>query len=125
MSSTTKPFQVTSHGVFMERRGAGWNDERRFSQKKLCFTATGQALLVSVLSELADRPDCHYVKYSIEPRDGITGQVLLAKRPGGRNSLARVQEAPQDDVQRPGRRLYSSVSAGSQTALMADLRKGT
>ena len=32
MSSTTKPFQVTS-GVFMERRGAGWNDERRFFQE--------------------------------------------------------------------------------------------
>ena len=23
------------------------------------------------LSELADRPDCYYVKYSIEPRDGM------------------------------------------------------
>ncbi len=28
MSSTTKPFQVTSNGVFMERHGAGWNDEK-------------------------------------------------------------------------------------------------
>ena len=37
MSSISKPFQLTSHGVFMERRGAGWNDERRCSQKKLCF----------------------------------------------------------------------------------------
>ena len=71
MSPATKQFQVTSHGHFMERRGAGWNDERRYSQKKLCFVATDQALLVRVLSELADRPDCHYVKYSIEPRDGM------------------------------------------------------
>ena len=71
MSSTTKPFQVTSNGVFMERRGVSWNDERRFSQKKLCFIATDRALLVRVLSELADRPDCYYAKYSIEPRDGM------------------------------------------------------
>ena len=71
MSLTTKPFQATSSGVFMERRGAGWNVERHFSQKKLCFIATDQALLVGVLSELADRPGCYYVKYSIEPRDGM------------------------------------------------------
>lgn len=71
MSLIAKGFQVTSHGVFMERRGAGWNDERRFSQKKLCFIATDQALLMHVLSELADRSDCYYVKYSIEPRDGM------------------------------------------------------
>jgi len=71
VSSTTKPFQVTSNGVFMERRGAGWNDERRFCQKKLCFIATDQSVLVRVLSELADRPDCYYMKYSIKPRDGM------------------------------------------------------
>lgn len=78
MSSTLRPFQVTSNGVFMERRGAGWNDERRFSQKKLCFVATDQALLVRVLSDLAERAHCYYVKYSIEPRGGMyLGRVFL------------------------------------------------
>ena len=71
MSSQTNPFQVTSGGVFMERRGAGWNAERHCSHKKLCFVATDQGLLARVLGELADRPDCYYVKYSIEPRDGM------------------------------------------------------
>ena len=71
MSSHTNPFQATSGGVFMERRGAGWNAERHCSHKKLCFVATDQGLLGRVLGELADRPDCYYVKYSIEPRDGM------------------------------------------------------
>ena len=71
MSATTKRFHVTSNGVFMERQGAGWNNENRFSHKKLCFIATDRALLVRVLSELADRPHCYYVKYSIEPGDGM------------------------------------------------------
>ena len=117
--SNTHTFQATSSGVFMERRGAGWNAERHCSHKKLCFVATDQGLLARVLGELADRPDCYYVKYSIEPRDGhVLGSVPLATRPRGRHSLARVQKAPQDDVHHPGRRLYSYVSAGSQTALM-------
>jgi hypothetical protein len=55
----------------MERRGAGWNDERRYSQKKLCFVATDQPLLVEVLGRLAERPDCFFVKYSVGQRDGM------------------------------------------------------
>ena len=71
MSSNTHPFQATSDGVFMERGGAGWNARRHCSHKKLCFVATDQGLLGRVLGELADRPNCYYVKYSIEPRDGM------------------------------------------------------
>ena len=71
MSSTTNGFQVTASGVFMERRGAGWNDGRHASRKKLCFVVTDQAVVARVLSELAERPDCYYVKYSIKPRDGM------------------------------------------------------
>ena len=55
----------------MEQRGAGWNDERRYSQKKLCFVATDQSLLAEVLGELAERLDCFYVKYSVEEKDGM------------------------------------------------------
>ena len=60
------------------RTGTSWHswvrhlkDESRFGQKKLCFVATDQALLADVLGQLAERPDCVYVKYSIDPRDGM------------------------------------------------------
>jgi hypothetical protein len=53
----------------MERRGMGWNAERRYCQKKLCFVATDQQLLAEVLGQLAARPDCFYVKYSLGSRD--------------------------------------------------------
>ncbi len=69
MSSTTQGFRATPNGAFMERRGRGWNDGHRFSHKKLCFVATDLGLLVHVLNELADGPNCYYVKYSIDPRD--------------------------------------------------------
>ena len=95
MPSTTKPFQVTSHGHFMERRGAGWNAERQFSQKKLCFIATDQALLARVLGELADRLDCYYVKYSIEARDGMyLGRCFLLNDQEDRSSGASTRNTP-------------------------------
>ena len=70
MSSTTKSFQMTAHGIFMERRGRAGILKDVSLNKKLCFVATDQALLVQVLGDLAE-PDCYYVKYSIEPRDGM------------------------------------------------------
>ena len=71
MSHVERSFRLTADGAFMERRGAGWNDERRYSQKKLCFVATDQPLLVEVLGRLAERPDCFFVKYSVGQRDGM------------------------------------------------------
>jgi hypothetical protein len=55
-------WRPTPDGYFMEHRRPGW---KRGSQKKLCFFATDQALLADVLQELAARPDCQYVKYSL------------------------------------------------------------
>jgi hypothetical protein len=55
----------------MELRGPAWNEEKRYCRKKLCFVATDQALLADVLGQLAERPDCYYVKYSVQPRDGM------------------------------------------------------
>jgi len=57
VSQVEKAFQMTPNGAFMERRGAGWNEERRFCQKKLCFVATDQPLLAEVLGQLVERPD--------------------------------------------------------------------
>jgi hypothetical protein len=71
MSQVERFFFLTSNGYFMERRGPAWYTQKEYCNKKLCFVATDQALLAEVLRELADRPDCYYVKYSVEPRDGM------------------------------------------------------
>jgi hypothetical protein len=55
----------------MERRGRAWKAGGRYCQKKLCFVATDRALLADVLRQLAERPDCHYVKYSTFQKDGM------------------------------------------------------
>ena len=65
------PFRPSPGGHFMELRGPAWNDEGRYCRSKLCFVATDRALLADVLLQLAERPDCFYVKYSINPRDGM------------------------------------------------------
>ena len=98
MSQVEKSFRMTPSGAFMERRGAGWNEERRFCQKKLCFVATDQLLLAEVLGQLADRPDCCYVKYPSESETECTGEVLLAGSAGSGRTLGKVQDASSDDV---------------------------
>ena len=64
-------FRRSSDGHFMHIWGPAWNEGKGGCQKKLCFTATEKAVLVEVLGELAARPDCVYVKYSIVPLDGM------------------------------------------------------
>jgi hypothetical protein len=72
-------FRPTHNGYFMSLWGPAWNDETQGCQKKLCFVATDQALLVEVLLELAERPDCVYLKYSVWPRDGMyLGRCFLS-----------------------------------------------
>jgi hypothetical protein len=61
-------WQPTPDGYFMEHRRSKW---KRGSQKKLCFVARSQGLLAEVLKELASRPDCLYVKYSLYQKDGM------------------------------------------------------
>lgn len=51
-------------GAGVEPRGASLREE-------VCFVATDRALLVEVLCSLAERAVCFYVKYSVQPRDGI------------------------------------------------------
>ena len=59
------------YGCFMELHGPAWYAQKPYCQKKLCFVATDRQLLADVLRELAERPDCHYVKYSVYSRDGM------------------------------------------------------
>ena len=71
MSQVDGHFRPSLNGVFMERRGPAWNRWAKCCNKKLCFVATDKAYLAEFLGRLADRPDCHYVKYSVRPRDGM------------------------------------------------------
>jgi len=63
-------FEASAGGGFMQRFGAADRDSS-FSQKKVCFVATDKPFLVRLVYELSLRHDCHWVKYSREPRDGM------------------------------------------------------
>jgi hypothetical protein len=63
-------FQPSPGGAFRQRFGAAGSDAA-FSQKKLCFVATDKPFLVRFVYELSLHPDCYWVKYSCEPRDGM------------------------------------------------------
>jgi hypothetical protein len=62
---------LVGYGHFMDLHGPASKSGGPYCNKKLCFVATDQELLADVLAELAERPDCYYVKYSVEPRDGM------------------------------------------------------
>jgi hypothetical protein len=117
VSHPKNAFQMSANGAFMEQRGAGWNEERRFSQKKLCFVATDQSWLAEVLGQLADRRDCFYVKYSVNQRDGMyLGRCfLLDEREIGAlwaeyKAHPRMMCSVQDDeFTRPFRRLPEGI----------------
>ena len=61
----------TRYGKFMDLHGPAARAGTPCCNKKLCFVATDQEFLADVLAELAERTDCYYVKYSVEPRDGM------------------------------------------------------
>lgn len=61
-------FEPTANGVFMARAGPS---KERLVNKKLCFTATDKQALVAILLELSRHEACYFVKYSIEPKDGM------------------------------------------------------
>ena len=61
-------WQKSADGNLMQHWRKNW---QKGSQKKLCFVATNQELLAGVLEELASRPDCVYVKYSLYQKDGM------------------------------------------------------
>jgi hypothetical protein len=71
VSRIESPFRLSSNGYFMEIRRRELSNEKGFCQKKLCFVATDQSLLADVLRQLAERPDCYYVKYSVYQKDGM------------------------------------------------------
>ena len=85
-----------------------WYKQKRYCQKKLCFVATDQALLADVLRQLAERPDCYYVKYSIHQRDGMyLGRCFLMDEHEVGMLWAKYKEHP---------RLFCSVQDDDFTA---------
>lgn len=79
----TAPLPLEQHferrGAYMTRDGAAARAGARDScNKKLCLVATDKVLLVEWLYEVSNRDDCFFVKYSIEPKDGMfLGRVFL------------------------------------------------
>lgn len=63
-------FEPTPGGTFRKRFGAAGRDAAH-SQKKVCFVATDKPFLVRLLYELSLQPECYWVKYSVQPRDGM------------------------------------------------------
>ena len=79
-------FSPTANGVFMARWGPQKANGVAHLNKKLCLVATDKELLVETLFELSERPDCYFVKYSIQPKDGmylgrcfLTDEVALGR----------------------------------------------
>ena len=66
-----KYFSPAPRGAYMERKGPARIAGKAFSKKKLCLSATNKAYLINLLFELSERQDCYYVKYSMNPRDGM------------------------------------------------------
>jgi hypothetical protein len=63
-------FEPSPGGAYRQRFGAAGRDAA-FSQKKVCMVATDKPFLVRLVYELSLRQDCHWVKYSCEPSDGM------------------------------------------------------
>jgi hypothetical protein len=69
-------------GPFMARDGLAKTSGGVACQKKLCLVATDKAFLIRLLVELSERPDCFFVKYSVEAKDGMyLGRAFLTDEP--------------------------------------------
>jgi hypothetical protein len=108
MSRVQNPFQAIMGGYFMALWGPASISEWPGCQKKLCFVATDRALLADVLRELADRPDCVFVKYSTYQKDGMyLGRCFLTNEYEVGVLWAKYKEHP---------RLFCSVQDDDFTA---------
>lgn len=70
------------NGWFLAKEGPAYDEEVEACQAKLCFTSTDKPILHAVLDEIAQRPDCWYVKHDIEPKAGMfRGRAFLIDEP--------------------------------------------
>jgi hypothetical protein len=58
-------------GPFLCKNGPARERNEDPSQKKLCFASTDKQFMLHLLSHLAERKDCYFVKMTDEPRDGL------------------------------------------------------
>lgn len=73
------PFTPTSSGTFMQADGPARAAGLEPCHHKLCFTATDQGFLEGLLGALSEDRDCYFVKYAVEPRDGMyLGRCFMA-----------------------------------------------
>ena len=108
MSRFESRFRPSRNGYFMEIHGPASRVGEPCCEKKLCFVATDRAVLAEVLRELAERPDCYYVKYSTYQKDGMyLGRCFLTDEDEVGRLWAQFKEHP---------RLFCSVQDDEFTA---------
>jgi len=56
---------------FQARWGPSYEKGGSYCNAKICFVATDQDFLRGLLLELSQDPDCYFVKYDTQPRDGM------------------------------------------------------
>jgi hypothetical protein len=64
-------FYPLMNNIFQARRGPAHEKGAAYCHAKLCFVATDQEVLRKTLLELSLEPDCFFVKYDTNPRDGM------------------------------------------------------
>lgn len=70
--SIFKSFEEFMDGKFLLRWGPDKEaPPQEHTNKKLCFTATDQALLARVLYDISAHRRCRAVKFSVDPKDGM------------------------------------------------------
>ena len=73
------PFTPSLSGSFMQTDGPARAAGRQPCQHKLCFAATDRAFLDGLLGALSEDDECYFVKYSVNPRDGMyLGRCFMA-----------------------------------------------
>ncbi len=79
---------------FWQRNGPAKGTDLR-SDHKICLVATDLEHLVSVLREIADRPDCVGVKFSEGQRDGMhLGRAVLTTDQATGTLVASLKQDP-------------------------------
>ena len=103
-------------GKFMTRDGrARRSGLTAYINQKLCLVATDKEYLVGVLYEASDAPDCFYVKYLVNPKDGMyLGRIFVTTRAAVGERWARYKvdrklmcTVQDDDYLQPFREKYN------------------
>ena len=64
-------FIAVMENRFQARYGPAYEKDASYCNSKLCFVATDQDFLRDLLLDLSRDPDCYFVKYDTNPRDGM------------------------------------------------------